>query len=140
MSEEGLRTRGERRLWNARWLAVTLFALVMLLGLITYERGHALMQSYGAALAFASLLVSLEGVRREGFCKNKNRSLSACYTKRFTRHDVCILTSDVSYSIWETPFGVSAGLCHLTAHLPCAARVRVRAVPTLSAMEIPFTL
>ena len=94
----------------------------------------------GAALAFASLLVSLEGVRREGFCKNKNRSLSACYTKRFTRHDVCILTSDVSYSIWETPFGVSAGLCHLTAHLPCAARVRVRAVPTLSAMEIPFTL
>ncbi|HIW54753.1 MAG TPA: PH domain-containing protein [Candidatus Ruthenibacterium merdigallinarum] len=124
------------------WKSAALLALFLGMTGVAFASERALLPVplLGAALAFASLLVSLEGVRREGFCKNKNRSLSACYTKRFTRHDVCILTSDVSYSIWETPFGVSAGLCHLTAHLPCAARVRVRAVPTLSAMEIPFTL
>ena len=51
MSEKALRTRAERRLWNARWLATMFFALAMLLGLLTYERGHGLVQGYGAALA-----------------------------------------------------------------------------------------
>ena len=36
MSEKALRTRAERRLWNARWLATMFFALAMLLGLLTY--------------------------------------------------------------------------------------------------------
>ncbi len=59
MSEKALRTRGEHRLWNARWLAAMIYALVMLLDLLTYERGHALMQSYGAALAFAMIGICL---------------------------------------------------------------------------------
>ncbi|HIS43037.1 MAG TPA: O-antigen ligase family protein [Candidatus Limiplasma pullicola] len=81
MSEEGLRTRGERRLWNARWLAVTLFALVMLLGLITYERGHALMQSYGAALAFAMTGICLyRGDYRADRIYGVGLALAAWYT------------------------------------------------------------
>ena len=59
MSEKALRTRAERRLWNARWLATMFFALAMLLGLLTYERGHALVQGYGAALAFGLIGICL---------------------------------------------------------------------------------
>ena len=59
MSEKALRTRAERRLWNARWLAAMFFALAMLLGLLTYERGHALVQGYGAALAFGLIGICL---------------------------------------------------------------------------------
>lgn len=59
MSEKALRTRAERRLWNARWLAAMFFSLAMLLGLLTYERGHALVQGYGAALAFGLIGICL---------------------------------------------------------------------------------
>lgn len=59
MMMEALGTRGERRLWNICWLTVLFFALTMIVGLMTYERGHALMQSYGAALIFALIGVCL---------------------------------------------------------------------------------
>lgn len=91
-------------------------------------------------LAFGALLVSLEGIAREGVCKNSNRTLSVCYTRNFTRHDVCVLTSDLSYSILETPFGISSGLCNLSVHLPCRVTMKVRSIPTFQAAEIPFTL
>ena len=59
MMMEALGTRGERWLWNICWLTVLFFALTMIVGLMTYERGHALMQSYGAALIFALIGVCL---------------------------------------------------------------------------------
>ena len=59
MNDEALRARGERRLWEARWLAALMMALAMLVGLLTYERVHALMQSYGAALVFSMIGISL---------------------------------------------------------------------------------
>lgn len=59
MREEALCARGENRLWNARWIAALMLALAMLFDLLTYERGHALVQSYGAALIFAMIGICL---------------------------------------------------------------------------------
>lgn len=91
-------------------------------------------------LAFFSLLVSLEGMRREGLCKNANRTLSVCYTKLFTRHEVCVLTSDLSFTLYENPFSISAGRCDVAVNLPCRRRLRVRGVLRYAAQAIPFTL
>lgn len=50
---------GGQALWRARWLTVLALALVMLLDLLTYERGHAIMQGYMAALVFGMLGICL---------------------------------------------------------------------------------
>jgi len=89
-------------------------------------------------LALCSLLVSLEGLFREGFCKNGSRTLSVCFTRFFTRHEVCVLTPDIAYTITENPFSVSGGRCDLRVHLPCGVRYRVRGVLRYLAQEIPF--
>lgn len=91
-------------------------------------------------LSFFGLLVSLEGMRREGLRKNANRTLSICYTRFFTRHEVCVLTSDLSFTLFETPFAVSAGRCDVTVNLPCRRRLRVRGVLRYAVQAIPFTL
>lgn len=91
-------------------------------------------------LSLGALLVSLEGFFREGFCKNKNRSLSVCFTRFFTRHEVCVLTQDLAYTILENPFSVSGGRCDLWVHLPCGLRYRVRGALQYLARSIPFTI
>ena len=79
-------------------------------------------------------------VRGSSGISGGDRTLSVCYTRNFTRHDVCVLTSDLSYSILETPFGVSSGLCNLSVHLPCRVILKVRSILTFQAADIPFTL
>ena len=93
-----------------------------------------------AVLALAGLLVSLEGFFREGLRKNANRTLSVCYTRFFTRHEVCVFTPDLSYTLLENPFSVSGGRCDVRVHLPCGLRYRVRGALQYLAREIPFTL
>ena len=48
-----LRTRAERRLRNARLAGHVRFRWRCFLGLLTYERGRALVQGYGAAATLA---------------------------------------------------------------------------------------
>ncbi len=91
-------------------------------------------------LSLAALLVSLEGFFREGVCKNSNRTLSVCYTRFFTRHEVCAFTRDIAYTIVENPFSVSRGRCDLTIHLPSAVSCKARGVKQYLAKEIPFSL
>ena len=61
-----------------------------------------------------------------------------CFTRFFTRHEVCVLTPDIAYTITENPFSVSGGRCDLRVHLPCGVRYRVRGVLRYLAQEIPF--
>lgn len=51
--------RGESRLRGARIFTAALTALVMLGGLLTYDRGHAVMQNYCAAPVYALIGVSM---------------------------------------------------------------------------------
>lgn len=93
-----------------------------------------------AALALAALLVSTEGVFREGLHKNANRTLSVCFTRFLTRHEACVFTPDLAYTLTENPFSISGGRCDVCVHLPCGLRWRVRGVLQYLAREIPFTL
>lgn len=125
-------------LWQpGTWLALSLAVC----GVASYTMPQLLpMLAVPAVLSLASLLVSLEGFFREGFCKNGNRTLSVCFTRFFTRHEVCVLTQDLAYTITENPFSVSGGRCDLRVHLPCGVNYRVRGALQYLAREIPFTL
>lgn len=91
-------------------------------------------------LSLLSLLVSLEGLLYEGICSNENRTVSLCFTRLFTRHEVCVFTPDIAYTLFEHPFAVSGGWCDVYVHLPCRARYRVRGVLQYVARSLPFTL
>ena len=90
--------------------------------------------------ALGCMIVSLEGMVKEGFCKNKNRTLSVVFTRFFTRHDVCVLTQDLAYSLFEHPFSISEGRCDLKVCLPGRVGYKVRGVLQFKAREIPFSL
>lgn len=124
------------------WQPGTLLALSLgLCGVASYAMPQILpMLFVPAVLALAGLLVSLEGFFREGLRKNANRTLSVCYTRFFTRHEVCVFTPDLSYTLLENPFSVSGGRCDVRVHLPCGLQYRVRGVLQYLAREIPFTL
>lgn len=124
------------------WQPGTLLALSLALcGVASYAMPQILpMLFVPVVLALAGLLVSLEGFFREGLHKNANRTLSVCYTRFFTRHEVCVFTLDLSYTLLENPFSVSGGRCDVRVHLPCGLQYRVRGVLQYLAREIPFTL
>lgn len=90
--------------------------------------------------ALGCMLVSLEGLAREGLCKNENRTLSVVFTRFFTRHEVCVLTQDLSYVLFEHPFSVSEGRCDVTVRLPGRVRYKARGVLQFKARSIPFSL
>lgn len=124
------------------WQPGTALALSLAVcGVASYVMPQLLpMLAVPAVLSLASLLVSLEGLLREGLRKNKNRTLSVCYTRFFTRHEVCVFTQDVAYTLLENPFSVSGGRCDVRVHLPGRRRLRVRGALRYQAAEIPFTL
>lgn len=111
----------------------TLLALSLALcGVASYAMPQILpMLFVPVVLALAGLLVSLEGFFREGLLKNANRTLSVCYTRFFTRHEVCVFTPDLSYTLLENPFSVSrrtvrrAGAPALRAAVPRARRTAI---------------
>ncbi|EJX08318.1 hypothetical protein EVA_03574, partial [gut metagenome] len=72
------------------------------------------------------ILSGLEGRQREGVARQTGGSLRVCYTKNFTRHDLCILTRDLSYTTIQTPFSENVARCNLYIALPCRKRLRVR--------------
>ncbi len=120
--------------------AVLVFSLA-LCGVASYVMPPILpMLFVPVVLSLVCLGVSAEGFFREGLCKNKNRTLSACYVRFFTRHDLCVFTQDLAYTIRENPFSVSRGRCDVQVHLPCALHFTVRGVLKYLAQEIPFTL
>lgn len=86
------------------------------------------------------LAVSVEGYFKEGVCENKNRTLSVWYTRLFTRHEVCVLTPDVRYTVYQSPFGVSMGYATVSIRMPCAVSLRARGMPQYKAHHMPFTL
>lgn len=120
--------------------AVLVFSLA-LCGVASYVMPPILpMLFVPVVLSFVSILVSSDGFFHEGICKNKNRTLSVCYTKYFTRHDICVFTPDLAYTITENPFSVSRGRCDVHIHLPCSLRYKVRGALKYLAQDIPFTL
>ena len=92
------------------------------------------------ALLLAALAVAAEGYFREGICRNENRSIGRRFTRRLTRCEVCVLTPDLAYTLFETPFATSGGRCDVTVHLPCGLRYKVRGVLKYAVQELPFTL
>ena len=90
--------------------------------------------------ALGCMLVSLEGLSKEGLCKNQNRTLSVVFTRFFTRHEVCVLTQDLSYILFEHPFSISEGRCDVRVCLPSRIRYKVRGVLQFKVRGIPFSL
>ena len=91
-------------------------------------------------LSCGSLALSLEGFFKEGVCKNENRTLSLCFARCFTRHEICVFTPDIAYTIVAHSLSISAGRCDFFVHLPCRRRYGVRGILRYVADDIPFIL
>ncbi|MEG0911264.1 MAG: hypothetical protein RSF70_06735 [Ruthenibacterium sp.] len=87
-----------------------------------------------------SLAQSTEGIFKEGVCKNSNRTLSICFTRFFTRHEVCVFSQDTAYTLVAHSLSISAGRCDFYVHLPCRLKYRVRGILRYMADDLPFIL
>ncbi len=88
----------------------------------------------------ALLAVSAEAWFTEGVRRNPNGTLAVCYTRFFTRHHLCVFTSDLSYTSWQTPFSETIARCTLWIHLPCRKRLRVRSIKRYEADRLKLVL
>lgn len=91
------------------------------------------------ALLAALLVTALEGWRREGLAQY-GRAVCLCACRRLTRFDVCVLTPDIAYRLFETPFSTAAGRCDVTLYLPCRKKYRVRGARKSQAGRMEFLL
>lgn len=91
-------------------------------------------------LTFLSTLLSIEGYGREHLKRNKNATVSVCYTRFFTRHDVCVLGQDLALRIWQHPISISQGYADVYLHLPAMRRLRVRGMQAYAAktFQLPY--
>lgn len=87
-------------------------------------------------LSLGLLLAGLEAWITEGMWQTPDGTLAAQYTRGLTRHTVYLLTADCSLTFRQTPFSESVGRCDVIAHLPCRAKVRVRAVKLARAVRL----
>ena len=85
------------------------------------------------ALCAGLVAVSVEGWFTEGIAHNPNGTLAVCRTRLFSRHQLCVFTSNFSLSFVQTPFAETVGRCNLTVHLPCRQRIRIRGIKKLTA-------
>ena len=85
------------------------------------------------ALSAGLVAVSVEGWFTEGAARNSNGTMAVCYTRLFSRHQLCVFSPNISLSSIQTPFSEAVGRCTLTIYLPCRRRIRVRSIKKLAA-------
>ena len=90
-------------------------------------------------LSLLCAAVGVDGFFHEGAAGNANRTLSLCYTRFFTRHNVCILTQDRVYDTYQHPIALSAGRADFTVHLPCGVQYKVRGIVQYTAHRMPLS-
>ena len=124
------------------WLPCTCLALCLALCGVAFAVMPSMLPflAVPALFSLGSVLQSYEGFLKEGMCKNENRSLSLVFTRFFTRHEVCIFSPDVSYTMLENPLSLSAGRCDFCVSLPCRLSYKARGVLRYQADRIPFIL
>lgn len=84
-------------------------------------------------LCLGLVLAGLEGWLTEGVYQTAEGTLALQYTRGFTRHTAYVLTADRAFTCRQTPFSEGVGRCDLVVHLPCRARLRVRAIKQVRA-------
>lgn len=82
------------------------------------------------------LIFGLEARMCEGIATQPGGSLRICYTKGLTRHDLCVLTRDISYTTFQTPFSETIARCNLYLHLPCRRYIRIRGIKVWQARQL----
>lgn len=85
------------------------------------------------ALCAGLMAASAEAWFTEGVACNSNGTMAVCYTRLFSRHQLCVFTPNRSLACLQTPFSEAVGRCTLTIHLPCRRRIRVRSIKKLAA-------
>ncbi|MEG2923586.1 MAG: hypothetical protein RR848_03855 [Oscillospiraceae bacterium] len=91
-------------------------------------------------LSFLSCILSCEGYCRENIRLNKNATVGICYTRFFTRHDVCVLVQDLALRTRQHPISLANGYADLYLYLPCMRRLRVRGMQAYAAktFNLPY--
>lgn len=93
----------------------------------------------GDVLLAAGLAAAVEALFTEGLAAD-GRTVVLRFTRRFTRCEVCVLTPDIAYRLFETPFAAAGGRCDVTVYTPCGQRYRVRGALRHLAERMAFGL
>lgn len=132
----------DRSLPQFLWQSGSLFLLCSALTAVSVWRlpDLTLLLMIPLILSLGLLLASIEGWFKEGIDRNENRTLSVCYTRFFTRHNLCVFTSDLSFTTLQTPFSENIGRCNFILHLPCYKNVVIRSIKTYEAHRIKLII
>lgn len=91
------------------------------------------------ALSAGLTALGIEARFCEGASRQEGGSLRVCYTRHFTRHDLCVLTPDLSFTTFQTPFSESIARCNLYIRMPCRQKLRVRGLKQYQADRLKLT-
>ncbi len=90
-------------------------------------------------LSAGLLALGIEARFSEGAARQEGGSLRVCYTRHFTRHDLCVLTPDLSFTTFQTPFSETVARCNLYIRLPFRQKLRVRGLKQFQADRLKLT-
>ncbi len=111
------------------------FAVFLLLTLLSFYAlpGLTPVLLFPTAYFFLMLLCAAEGYRREGAWCGEGR-LTLCRQKNFTLHYICVFSPQVSLSLVQSPWAISAQRANLSVCLPGPFRLKVRSIPLQDAL------
>ncbi len=116
----------------------TAFCALLFYVLITTQINIAVFVFVLILISLVGVAVSIEGYFKEGVCKNENRTISLYYTKFLTRHETCVFTHNVKYTVWQHFFNKRKGIANLRIDMPYGYNLRARGVNEKHAMRLPF--
>ncbi|MEG2021535.1 MAG: hypothetical protein RR978_03995 [Oscillospiraceae bacterium] len=131
-----------RSIFQYIWLPASVFAVFTVLYIVARSVLPPLSSLFlfPMLLSFLSCILSCEGYCRENIRLNKNATVGICYTRFFTRHDVCVLVQDLALRTRQHPISLANGYADLYLYLPCMRRLRVRGMQAYAAktFNLPY--
>lgn len=124
------------------WRPATLTVLVFLMWLLSLQSVPAMAPPLALALLFCLgwIWSACYAYSHEGFCKNRNCTLSFYSGRLLTFHLLTCYSYDISLEIRQSSLSAANGWCHLRLYLPSRRKMVARSVPFYLANRLKFIL
>lgn len=128
--------------WQYVWFPTTVLSFLLLITALAFyfKPMFAPVPLFFVLINLFWLFVEIEGILKEGICKNKNQTFSLSKTHFITRKEYCIFTHDMSFYLFQSPFAIKDKRCTMTVHLPGYSKIRVRGMVMQNMKDLPFPI
>lgn len=120
----------KRNIFQFVWQQATVLLIIIIAWILAYNYlpDAVPVLAVPLILVLISLANAIDGFGRENIYRQENRTIFAVFTRFFTRHEVCIFTTDIALRTWRTPFYLFDGRSDIYLSLPYRRRLRIRGV------------